>query len=74
MAKRKKQKQRVAFRKNREKRARRGNLTRDVDMSREDDERAAQIADLPTGERLVAFCERAGRRGAERSAGVERQW
>lgn len=52
MAKRKKQKQRVAFRKNREKRARQGNLTRDVDLAREDDERAAEIADLPTGERL----------------------
>lgn len=52
MAKRKKQKQRVAFRKNREKRARQGNLTRDVDMAGEDEDRAAHIADLPTGERL----------------------
>ena len=52
MAKRKKQKQRVAFRKNREKRARQGDLTRDVEMAGEDSERSAEIADLPTGERL----------------------
>jgi len=47
-----KQKQRVAFRKNREKRARRGNLTRDVDQARDDETQSAQIEDLPTGERL----------------------
>ena len=52
MAKKKKQKQRVAFRKNREKRARQGDLTRDVEMAGEDSERSAEIADLPTGERL----------------------
>ncbi|MFP6762219.1 MAG: ribosome small subunit-dependent GTPase A [Planctomycetaceae bacterium] len=42
----------MAFRKNREKRARRGNLTRDVDLAREDADQAARIEDLPTGERL----------------------
>ena len=54
MAKRgkKKQKQRVAFRKNRGKRSRRGDLTREADIAFSDEAEAARIEDLPTGERF----------------------
>lgn len=47
-----KQKQRVAFRKNRGKRSRKSNLTREVEIARADDAEAAMIEDLPTEERL----------------------
>ncbi|MBI1314393.1 ribosome small subunit-dependent GTPase A [bacterium] len=52
MARKQKNKQRVAFRKNRGKRSRQGNLTRDVDIARTDEAEAARIEDLPTEERL----------------------
>lgn len=52
MGRKPKQKQRVAFRKNRGKRSRQGNLTRDVDIARTDEAEAARIEDLPTEERL----------------------
>lgn len=47
-----KQKQRVAFRKNREKRRRQADLTRDVGHATEDQAEAIRIEDLPAGERL----------------------
>lgn len=47
-----KQKQRVAFRKNREKRRRRGDFTRDVSKAVEDGADAIQIEDLAVEERL----------------------
>jgi ribosome biogenesis GTPase len=50
--KKQKQKHRVAFRKNREKRARPQNLTRQVDAAQENEEEAGRLEDLPTGERL----------------------
>ena len=54
MAKSKKQKQkhRVAFRKNREKRARQQNLTREIDAASDNEEEAGRLEDMPTGERL----------------------
>lgn len=50
--KKQKQKHRIAFRKNREKRARQQNLTREVDAASDDEEEAGRLEDLPTGERL----------------------
>ncbi|MHC4875113.1 MAG: ribosome small subunit-dependent GTPase A [Planctomycetota bacterium] len=52
MGRKHKQKQRVAFRKNRGKRSRKSNLTREVEIARADDAEAAMIEDLPTEERL----------------------
>lgn len=50
--KKSKQKQRVAFRKNREKRKRHVNLTRAVDRATQDDAEAIRIEELPAEERL----------------------
>lgn len=50
--KKQKQKQRVAFRKNRGTRARQHNLTREIDAATNDEDAAALLEDRPTGERL----------------------
>lgn len=45
-------KHRIAFKKNRDNRARQGDLTREADQARVDDDQAARLADLPSAERL----------------------
>ncbi len=52
MAKDKKQKLRVDFRKNRQKRSRHNDITRQVDLESDDNAAAAHLEDLPSSERL----------------------
>jgi len=53
VAKKQGKKQRIAFRKNRENRARQGDLTRDAEQAGANEDLAAKLADLPAAERLT---------------------